>query len=134
MRSLHPLIAAACLVAAPLASAAQCGAGDMVMLVAQREGAGGAGGFVSTGAQLSAEVAGHYALSNDRRLELSDLQHDVLATFDNQRQVYLEEVGPHHYASYRGDVQLIWMPGGRADTILLSYPADGKGRFKRGCS
>jgi len=134
MRSLHLLIAAACLLAAPAASAGQCGAGGTVELLAQREGAGGSGGFISTGAQLSAEVAGFYALSNGHRLELSDLQHDVQATFDNDRQVYLEEVGPHHYASHRGDVQLIWMPGGRADTILLSYPADGKGRFKRGCS
>ncbi|MDK6078766.1 hypothetical protein [Massilia varians] len=134
MRCLHPLVAAACLLAAPLASAVQCGAGSMVNLVAQREGASGPGGFISTGAQLSAEVAGIYALSNGRRLELSDLQHDVQATFDNNRQVYLEEVGPHHYAPHRGDVQLIWMPEGRADTILLSYPADGKGRFKRGCS
>ncbi|KFI08598.1 hypothetical protein [Massilia sp. BSC265] len=134
MRSIYPLVAAACLLAAPLASAVECGGGGMVNLVAQREGAGGSGGFISTGAQLSAEVAGTYALSNGRRLELSDLQHDVLATFDNRRRVFLEEVGPHRYASHRGDVQLTWMPEGRPDTILLSYPADSKGRLRRGCS
>ena len=133
MRSIYPLVAAACLLAAPHASAFQCGEGSMVNVVAQR-GGGGATGFVSSGSQLSAEVAGFYALSNGRRLELSDRQHHVLARFDNRREVFLEEVGPHQFASYRGDVQLTWMPEGRADTIQLSYPADDKGRFKRGCS
>lgn len=58
----------------------------------------------------------------------------MLATFDAWRHVHLDELGPHRFASRRGDVQLVWMPEGRPDTILLSYPADSKGRLRRGCS
>lgn len=134
MRSLIPLVAAACLLAAPPASAAQCGPQGRVDVTAQRQAAGEPGGFTSTGAQLAAEVAGTYALSNGRRLELSDQQDQVLATFDAWRHVLLDEVGPHRFASRQGDVQLTWMPQGRVDSILLSYPADSKGRLKRSCS
>jgi len=44
------------------------------------------------------------------------------------------EVGPHRFASREGDVQMVWMPERQADTILLSYPADSRGRLTRSCS
>ncbi len=134
MRSIYPLVAAACLLAAPLASAAQCGPGGKVNVTAQRAAIGGPGGFISTGAQLADEVEGTYALSNGRRLELLDIDQQVWADFGKWSRVQLNEIGPHRFASREGDVQMTWVPGQPADTILLSYPADSRGQLKRGCS
>ena len=131
MRSLYSLAAAACLLAAPCASAAQCGGQGMVNVTAQRSAA--AAGVISTGDQLASEVVGTYALSNGRRLELLGLDQQLYAEFDNWRRVRLEEVGPHLFASRAGDVRMRWMPDQRSDTILLSYPADSKGRLRRSC-
>ena len=133
MRSIYPIIAAACLLAAPLAGAAQCGGVNRVNLLAERAAVGGPGGFIATGAQLADEVEGSYALSNGRRLELIDLDQRIYADFGKWSRVQLEEVGPHRFASREGDVQLVWVPGTQTDTILLSYPADSRGRLKRGC-
>lgn len=135
MRSYYPLVAAACLLAAPLASALECGPQSRVDITAQREAMGAApGGRISTGRQLADEVVGAYALSNGHRLDLIHLDERLIAEFDKRRRVELEEVGPHLFASRGGDVQMAWMPGERADTILLSYPADSQGRLKRSCS
>lgn len=134
MRNLYPLIAAACLLAAPLASAAQCGAQGKVSVTARRGTPGAPGAFVATGAQLADAVKGTYALSNGRRLELVELDERVYADFGKWSRVALDEVGPQQFASREGDVQMTWVPGPRTDTILLSYPADSKGRLKRGCS
>lgn len=135
MRSYYPLVAAACLLAAPLASAAQCGAQGKVNITAQREAMGAApSGRISTGIQLADEVVGSYALSNGHRLDLIHLDERLIAEFDKRRRVQLEEVGPHLFASRSGDVEMAWMPGQRTDTILLSYPADDQGRLRRSCS
>lgn len=135
MRSLFPLVAAACLLAAPLASGAQCSPQGKVNITAQREAMGAAPtGRISTGRQLADEVVGSYALSNGHRLDLISLDERLIAEFDKRRRVQLEEVGPHLFASRSGDVELAWMPGQRADFILMSYPADSQGRLKRSCS
>ena len=135
MRSYYPLVAAACLLAAPFASAAQCVPQGKVNIIAQRDAMGPPpSGRISTGQQLADEVAGPYALSNGRRLDLIHLDERLIAEFDKRRRVELEQVGPHLFASRGRDVELAWMPGQRADTILLSYPADSKGRLKRSCS
>lgn len=137
MRSIYPLVAAACLLAAPFASAAQCGPQGRVDITAQRAAMGPApAGRVSTGTQLADEVAGSYALSNGRRLDLIHLDERLVAEFDKRRRVELEEVGPHLFASRAGEVRMAWMPGQRTDTILLSYPADSRGRLRlaRSCS
>ncbi len=134
MRSFYPLAAAACLLAAPLASAAQCGPQGKVNITAQREAMGAPGGPISTGTQLADEVVGSYALSNGHRLDLIHLDQRLIAEFDKRRRVQLEEVGPHLFASRGGDVEMAWMPGQRTDTILLSYPADDQGRLRRSCS
>lgn len=135
MRCFYPLVAAACLLAAPLASAAPCDAPGTVNVFAQRSAAAAsAGGVVSTGTQLVDEVEGSYLLSNGRWLALIDLDQRLYAEFDHWRRVQLQEVGPHLFASREGDVQMTWMPDRRADTILLSYPADSRGRLRRGCS
>lgn len=133
MRKLYPLVAAACLLAAPFASAAQCGGQGRAQVTAHRSATGDPGGFIATGAQLADSVQGSYALSNGRRLELIDLDQRVYADFGKWSRVQLEEVGPHRFASREGDVQLTWVPGRITDTILLSYPADSRGRLKRGC-
>lgn len=133
MRTLTPLVAAACLLAAPFASAAQCGAQGRVDVTAQRGAVDGGTGFIATGAQLASEVEGSYALSNGRRLELVDVDHGLAADFDRWTRVELDEIGPHRFASREGDIEMTWVPGPRTDTILLSYPADSKGRLKRSC-
>ncbi len=134
MRYAPMLLAAACLLAAPLASAAQCGAQGKVSVTGQRGGAGDAGTYVATGAQLASAVEGSYSLSNGRRLDLVDLDQRVLADFDKRTRVALNEVGTNRFASREGDVQMTYQPGERTDNIRLSYPADSKGRIKRGCS
>lgn len=131
MRIRIPLVAAACLLAAPLACAAQCLGQGQVNVTAQRSSVAGSGGFIATGAQLAAEVEGSYALSNGRRLDLLDIDQRVYADFGKWSRVQLDEIGPHRFASREGDVQLTWLPGERTDTILLSYPADSRGRLKR---
>lgn len=103
-------------------------------VTAQRGSVAGLNGFISTGAQLADEVAGSYALSNGRRLELLDIDQRVYADFGKWSRIQLNEIGPHRFASRGGDVQMTGMPGERADTILLSYPADSKGRLMPGCS
>jgi len=131
MRIQIPLVAAACLLAAPLACAGQCAGQAQVNVAAQRSSAAPPSGFIATGAQLAAEVEGSYALSNGRRLDLLDIDQRVYADFGKWSRVQLDEVGPHRFASREGDVQLTWLPGERTDTILLSYPADSRGRLKR---
>ncbi|QOY93872.1 hypothetical protein IM543_20440 [Massilia sp. UMI-21] len=135
MRRYYSLVAAACLLAAPLASAAGCAGQDTVTVTAQRSAAPGLSGeVISTGTQLVDEVQGSYRLSNGRWIDLIDLDQQLYAEFDHWRRVQLREVGPHLFASRAGDVQMSWMPDQRADTILLSYPADSKGRLRRSCS
>ncbi len=134
MRTLTPLLAAACLLAAPFASAAQCGAQGKVSVTAQRDAEAAGRQFTSTGAQLASEVEGSYALSNGRRLELIDLDQRLVADFGKWSRVELAEVGPHRFVSRGGNVEMTYMPGRRTDSILLSYPADSKGRLARGCS
>lgn len=134
MRSSTLFVAAACLLATPLASAMLCSAQGQVNIVAQRSPTGGDSSFISTGAQLIDEVEGSYRLSNGRWLTLVDLDQRIYAEFDEWRRVQLQEVGPHRFASREGDVQMVWMPEQRADTILLSYPADSRGRLQRSCS
>lgn len=134
MRLFTPFVAAACLLAAPQAFAAQCGGQGKVNVTAQRSSVAGPNGFIASGAQLAAEVEGSYALSNGRRLDLLDIDQRVYADFGKWSRVELAEVGPHRFASREGDVQMTWLPGERTDTILLSYPADSRGRLKRGCS
>lgn len=97
-----------------------------VNITAQRDAMGAPSGRFSTGKQLADEVVGSYALSNGHRLDLIHL--------DERRRVQPDEVGPHLFASREGDVEMAWMPGQRADTILLSYPADSQGRLRRSCS
>ncbi len=132
MRTLSTLIAAACLLAAPLAGAAQCGQGT-VNVTAQRGGPGTGGAFTVTGTQLASEVEGAYALSNGRRLELLHLDQTIYADFERWQRVRLEEVGTHRFASREGDIQMTWVPGQRTDSILLSYPANGRGELMRSC-
>jgi len=134
MRSFYPLVAAALLLAAPLASAVQCGPQGKVNITAQREAMGAPDARISTGTQLADEVVGSYALSNGHRLDLIHLDERLIAEFDKRRRVQLEEGGPHLFASRSGDVEMAWMPGQRTDTILLSYPADNQGRLRHSCS
>lgn len=133
---IHSLVASACLLAAPLASAAGCAEQPgTVTVTAQRSAAAGASGnFISTSTQLVDEVQGSYRLSNGRWIDLIDLDQQLYAEFDHWNRVRLREVGPHLFASRSGDVTMAWMPDQRPDTILLSYPADSKGRLRRSCS
>ncbi|NNG22961.1 hypothetical protein [Telluria aromaticivorans] len=132
MRTLYTLVAAACLLAAPLASTAQCGQGT-ANVTGQRGGPGTGGAFKVTGTQLANEVEGAYALSNGRRLALLHLDQAIYADFERWQRVRLEEVGTHRVASREGDIQMTWVPGQRTDSILLSYPGNGRGELKRSC-
>ena len=132
MRKFYPLLAAACLLAAPFASAAQCGQGT-VNVTGQRGGPGTGSAYTVTGTQLANEVEGAYALSNGRRLDLVYLDQAVYADFERWQRVRLEEIGTHRFASRDGDIQMTWVPDARTGRIYLSYPGNGRGELKRSC-
>lgn len=127
MRTFHAIVAAACLLAAPLACGAECiGKVSRAALV-------DSGGRIGVVSPLGADVQGRYALSNGQRVTLVNHYQDLVAVFDAGRPVRLREVGQHRFASPEGDVQLSWAPSPREDTIRLSYPADAGGRLRRSC-
>lgn len=132
MRICYPLLAAACLLGAPIASAAQCGQGT-VNVMGQRGGPGTGSAYTVTGTQLATEVEGAYALSNGRRLDLVYLDQAIYADFERRQRVRLDEVGTHRFASRGGDVQMTWAPDARSDRIYLSYPSNGRGELQRSC-
>ena len=127
MRKFSVLFATACLLAAPIASAADC-SGKVTRAGLAHEAS--QPGIVSP---LGGEVRGLYALSNGQRVRLVNHYEDLVAVFDQQQMVRLEEAGANRYVSREGDVELSWMPAPREDTILLRYPADSQGRLARAC-
>ena len=134
MRTCSLFVAAACMLAAPFASAGRCPGLDKVNVTASRADIAGPGGFISTGAQLASELEGTYALSNGVRMEVILLDQRIYAEWGKWSRVELEEVGPHQLASPEGDVHLTYMPNKKNGSIVMSYPADKKGRLKRYCS
>lgn len=127
MRKSIPLVAAACLLAAPFASSVEC-SGKVSRAALAHEAR--QVGIVSP---FGAEVRGIYALSNGQRVRLVNHYEDLVAVFDRQQLVRLEEVGANRYVSREGDVELSWRPSPQEDTIVLRYPADSQGRLMRAC-
>ena len=125
MRKFSLLFVAACLLAAPVASAADCS--RKVSRAALAETARQPGALPLSGG----DVRGLYALSNGQRLKLLDFYGDLVAVFDGRGPVRLEEVGANRFASRERDVELSWEP--RTATIRLQYPADSQGLLLRAC-
>ncbi|MCD2515267.1 hypothetical protein LQ564_02955 [Massilia sp. G4R7] len=119
------LIAAACLLAAPISSAAECS--GRVSRAALTDTGRQAGASVLAGT----DIRGMYTLSNGQRLKLVDYYGDLVAVFEQRRPVRLEEVGVNRFASRERDVEVSWEP--HNDLIRLQYPADGTGRLQRAC-
>ncbi|MGI4718304.1 MAG: hypothetical protein ACRYGO_03315 [Janthinobacterium lividum] len=126
MHKSYALVAAACLLAAPLASGAECAG---VSLAAVSDASEQLGNL----ATLGGSVEGLYTLSNGARVKVLDSQQGLVAVFEHARPVRLREVGTNRYASPEGDVELTWVPAAPGDTILLNYPADSAGRLRRSC-
>lgn len=123
MRTFTMLAAAACLLAAPFACAAECSGKVSRAALAQDAW------IVSP---FGADVRGLYTLSNGQRVRLVDHYGDLVAVFDRQL-VRLDEAGANRYVSREGDVELRWRPNAQEDTIELRYPADSQGRLLRAC-
>lgn len=124
MRKFIMPIAAACLLAAPFASAAECSGKVSRAALAQDAG------IVSP---FGADVRGSYVLSNGHRVRLVDHYGDLVAVFDRRQLVRLDEAGANRFVSPEGDVELRWRPSPQEDTIELRYPADSEGRLLRAC-
>jgi len=127
MRTFNLLVAAASLLAAPIASGAAC-SGKVPRTVLAPEAL--QAGFVTP---LGGEVRGLYALSNGQRVRLLRHDEDLVAVFDRRQLVRLEDAGANRFVSREGDVELTWRPAPAEDTILLRYPADSQGRLLRAC-
>jgi len=127
MRTFNVLFAAACLLSAPFASAVEC-SGKVPRSALAPEAF--QAGIVSP---FGAEVRGVYALSNGQRVRLVDHSVGLVAVFDRQQLVRLEEAGANRFVSREGDVELSWRPSPQEDTIALRYPADSQGRLLRAC-
>ena len=125
MQKLCLLFAAACLLAAPIASAADCCGKVSRAALADPARQPGAVSFVDD------DVRGVYSLSNGERLKLLDYYGDLVAVFEQRRPVRLEEVGANRFASRERDVALRWEP--QTGAIQLQYPADSQGRLLRAC-
>lgn len=125
MHTLNLLAAAACLLAVPLASGAECSGKVSKAALNDAMRQPGAISF------MGGDVRGQYSLSNGQRLKLLDHYGDLVAVFDGRRPVRLEEIGANRFASHEGDVELSWEP--RTDIIRVNYPADSEGRLLRAC-
>jgi hypothetical protein len=123
MRKFNLLVAAACLLAAPFVSRAECSrpVSRLALYDAARQHA----------SPMANEVYGTYSLSNGQKLRLINYYGDLVAIFDGRQLVRMEELGANRYASHEGDVQLSWAPG--EDSIQVNYTADSQGHVVRRC-
>lgn len=78
-------------------------------------------------------LEGIYQLSNGRRLELLSDNDKLYADFGKWSPVPLLEVEPNEFRSPDGAVRLTVKRGRREDSIVVSYPADARGRLARAC-
>lgn len=78
-------------------------------------------------------IEGVYQLSNGRRLALLSQDDKLYADFGKWSPILLQEVEPNQFWSTDGAVRLTFLPGRREDSIVVSYPADSRGRLARLC-
>lgn len=78
-------------------------------------------------------VAGAYRLSNGVRLDLGQANDHIVADFGRWPRVVLVPTGPAEFVSRDGRVTLRYVDDASGERILVSYPADARGRYSRHC-
>lgn len=78
-------------------------------------------------------IDGAYRLSNGRKLELASSDQQVLADFGSWHQIPLVATGPARFESRDGLVWLRYEADARSERIVVSYPADARGRYVDPC-
>lgn len=88
---------------------------------------------VAPSTEVMSVIDGAYRLSNGRRLDLSSLDQRLVADFGRAREVPLVAVAPDRFESSDGTVKLSYQARGREEWIVVSYPADSRGRYVDVC-
>lgn len=83
--------------------------------------------------QATERLEGKYALSNGQRIELLSMNDKLYADFGRHNPVPLKEIERNEFRSPDGAVRLSFVPDRREDHIVLSDPADRRGRFVEAC-
>ena len=84
---------------------------------------------VTPSAEVLDSIDGAYRLSNGQRLGLASLDQRVVADFGRWHQVPLVAVAPDRFESRDGLVRLRYEADERIERIIVSYPADRRGRY-----
>lgn len=88
---------------------------------------------VTPSTEVLGAIEGAYRLSNGQRLELASLDQRVVADFGRWHQVPLVAVAPDRFESRDGLVRLRYEADERVERIIVSYPADRRGRYVDVC-
>lgn len=78
-------------------------------------------------------IDGAYRLSNGQKLELDSGEHQVVADFGRRHQVPLVATAPERFESRDGLVWVRYESDDRLERIVVSYPADARGRYVDAC-
>jgi len=88
---------------------------------------------VAPDSEVLGAIDGAYRLSNGQKLGLASLDERVVADFGRWHQIPLVAVGPARFESRDGLVRLRYESDERVDRIIVSYPADRRGRYVNVC-
>jgi hypothetical protein len=88
---------------------------------------------VSPSAEVLDSIDGAYRLSNGHKLELASLDNQVVADFGRRSPVPLVATGPDRFESRDGLVWVRYEADERTERIVVSYPADARGRYVDAC-
>lgn len=95
--------------------------------------AGGPPTPVTPSAEVMDAIDGTYRLSNGARLELSNTNNRLVADFGRTPDLRLVPVGPNRFESGDGNVTVSYESNAREDWIVVSYPADARGKYVDVC-
>lgn len=88
---------------------------------------------VTPDAEVMEAIDGTYRLSNGARLELSNANNRLVADFGPTSDVGLVPVAPNRFESRDGMVTVRYESNAREDWIVVSYPADTRGKYVDVC-
>lgn len=88
---------------------------------------------VTPSAEVLDSIDGAYRLSNGQKLELDSNHQQVVADFGRRHQVPLVATGPERFESRDGLVWVRYEADERTERIVVSYPADRRGRYVDVC-
>jgi len=88
---------------------------------------------VSPDAEVLDSIDGAYRLSNGQKLALASQAQQVMADFGRWHQIPLVATAPDRFESHNGLVWVRYEADERTERIVVSYPADPRGRYVDVC-